>query len=184
LASALARYLVFNLQIGLRWLELKGLLFGGPAMAETRYAGNTSAEVSGMRVRDSLAVIDAFLRDLPEYTSLTPARIALVIDGFRYPADAASAAGSYFDLVRKTLMQKAQSLGYHVVDLDPFFFDHYGRASERFEFARDGHWNRVGHGVAFDALMASPFLTRLVGEQQGMRVGNRIAAAAASGRME
>ena len=32
-ASALARYLLFNMQVGLHWIELKSLLFGRPAMA-------------------------------------------------------------------------------------------------------------------------------------------------------
>ena len=31
------------------------------------------------------------------------------------------------------------------------------RTSERFEFARDGHWSSIGQGVAVEAVMTSRF---------------------------
>src|SRR5262249_55884218 len=62
--SALGRYIVFNLQIGPLWLELRQFLFGRPAMAAPRYLGNTSIDTSEIRVRDSSRAIDAFFRDL------------------------------------------------------------------------------------------------------------------------
>ena len=54
-SSALGRYLLFNLQAGVAWTSLKHFLFGGPAMAQSRYAGNTSADAGAQRVSRSLA---------------------------------------------------------------------------------------------------------------------------------
>ena len=160
LNSALVRYLLFHLQVGARWIELKSL-FGGPAMAQPRYAGNTAADASGARVRDSLAAIDAFFRDLPEYTRLPATRIAFTLDGFRYPGVAANSAGSYFDLMRRAFKEKAQAAQYEVIDLDPAFIARHRRTGERFEYARDGHWTPVGHAVAFDVVVHSRLLAAL-----------------------
>ena len=93
-------------------------------------------------------------------TDLPPSRILFVVDGLRYPDTAAAAKGSYFELMRSTFLQKARSLGYDSIDLDPLFFEHHRRIGERFDFPRDGHWNSIGHSVAFNAVAASPFMAR------------------------
>jgi hypothetical protein len=166
-ASALARYLVFNLQLARQWENLRSVIFGGPAMAQPQYAGNTAFDASPVRVSDSLAVIDAFFRDIPEMTGMPPSRILFVVEGMRYPDAAAAAKGSYFDLMRRTFLQKAHSLGYDALDLDPPFFEHHRRTGERFDFPRDGHWSSIGHGVAFKAVAESPFMARLADARAG-----------------
>ncbi len=163
-ATALGRYLVFNLQAGQSWLELKAMLFGGPAMAAPGDAGG-SAAADEKRVRDSIAAVDAFFRDLPEYTGLPPSRILFTVEGFRYADLAAASAGSYLDRVRRALLEKAAALGYDAIDLDPPFFEHYRRTGERVELPRDGHWTGAYHGVTFDAVMASRFMARVVSER-------------------
>jgi hypothetical protein len=135
-ASALARYLLFNMQVGLYWIELKSLLFGWPAMAAPLHA---ASNLDDKRLRDSLAA--AFLRDPHAYAGLPASRILFVVDGFRYPDAAAAHAGSYLDRGRRALLEKAMSLGYDAIDLDPIFFERHRRTGERFEFARDGHWS-------------------------------------------
>ena len=172
-SSALGRYLLFNLQAGGAWKTLKQLLFGGPVMAEARYAGNTAADAGAERLSRSLAALDAFFRDLPGYAGLPPSRILLVVDGLRYPDVAAASAGTYFDRMRRALLEKAASLGYDAIDLDPFFFAHQRRTGERIEFARDAHWSSVGHGVAFGAVMASQFLARFRSEHREATIGDR-----------
>jgi hypothetical protein len=165
LSSALARYCVFNLKIGPHLLELMTQLFGRPAMAAPQppqYAGNTDASADAGRLRDSLAAIDAFFRDLPQYTGLPPSRILFVVDGMRYPDVAAASKGTYFDMMRKALLEKATSLNYDAIDLDRFFFEQYHRSGERFEFPQDAHWSSIGHGVAFNAVIGSPFIARLL----------------------
>jgi hypothetical protein len=161
LASALARYLVFNMQIGALWSDIRSWFLGGQAMAAPHYAGNTASDASPKRVADSLAAIDAFLRDLPEYSALSPDRILFILDGSRYPEIAAASAGSYFEIMRKAFMEKARARGYDAIDLDPLFFEHHLRTGERFEYTRDGHWNSVGHGIAAQAVVGSSFMGRL-----------------------
>jgi hypothetical protein len=147
------------MQIGMHWIELKSLLFGRPAMAAPAAAANNADD---KRLRDSLAVVDAFFRDLPDYTGLPPSRILLVVDGFRYPEAAAAHAGGYYDSMRQALLEKAASLGYDAIDLDPVFFERHRRTGERFEFPRDDHWSATGHGVVFEAVMASRFIKRVL----------------------
>ena len=157
-SSALGRYLVFNLAVGELWKKVNMLIFASPAMAEPRYAGNTVADAGIDRVRASLAAIDAFFRDLPNLVGLPPYRVTFTMDGFRYPAAAATAGGTYFDLMRRAFQAKAETLGYEVIDLDPLFFARHERTGERFEYPRDGHWNPSGHEVAFEAVMSSRLL--------------------------
>jgi hypothetical protein len=161
-ASALGRYLVFNLQLGRVWIELKSLLFGSPAVAQPRYAGNTSAAADSARITNSLAALDAFFRDLSDLVGLPPDRVLFVMDGARYPADAAAMRGTYFDVMRGAFRAKAELLGYEVIDLDPWFFSHHDQRGERFEYPRDGHWNSTGHAVAADAVLASQLLGSLI----------------------
>jgi hypothetical protein len=161
--SALARYLLFNLQVGPHLFAPS--LLGGlvrRALADTggpvRFAGNTASDASPARVADSLAVIDAFFRDLPGISGLPADRILFVVDGFRYPKTAEESGGTYFDLMRRAFLAKAASLDYEAIDLDPLFFK---RKGETFNYPRDGHWNPAGHGVAAEAVLASKTLARL-----------------------
>jgi hypothetical protein len=164
-SSALGRYLLFNLQIEAAWKSLKQSL-SRPKGAEPRFAGNTAADAGTERLSRSLAAVDAFFRDLPSYAGLPPSRIMFVVDGLRYPEVAAASAGSFFDRMRNALLEKAAALGYATLDLDPHFFAHHRRTGERIEFLRDAHWSAVGHGVAFDAVMASPFLASFQSEHR------------------
>jgi hypothetical protein len=134
--------------------------------AGPRYAGNTAADAGAERLSRSLAALEAFFRDLPSYAGLPPSRILFVVDGLRYPEVAAASVGTYFDRMRKALLEKAAALGYATLDLDPHFFAHHRRTGERIEFLRDAHWSSVGHGVAFDVVMASPFLARFQSEHR------------------
>ena len=160
--SALARYLVLNLRVGPLLSSLRPLLFGTPAHAAPRYAGNTAADNGDARVNDSLTAIDAFFRDLPDFVGLPPTHVTFTMDGFRYPERASQTTGSYFDLMRRAFRTKVEALGYEIIDLDPLFFARHRRTGERFEYPRDGHWNPAGHKVAFEAVMASGLMKRLL----------------------
>jgi len=162
--SALARYVIINLGIqnrlfGIRWLA--EMIFGKPANAQPRYAGNTDASTDEKRVRDSLAAIDAFFRDMPERIGLPADRVLLTLDGFRNADAARAGQGTYFDLMRRAFMEKAAAKGYEVLDLDARFIPRHARTGESFEFHDDNHWNAAGHEVAFEAVMASKLLANL-----------------------
>jgi len=162
--SALARYVIINLGIqnrlfGIRWLG--EMIFGKPANAEPRYAGNTDASADDKRVRDSLAAIDAFFRDVPERVGLPPDHVLFTLDGFRYPDAARDGTGTYFDLMRRAFMERAAAKGYEVIDLDTRFIPRHTRTGESFEFYDDNHWNAAGHEVAAQAVMESKLLARL-----------------------
>ena len=162
--SALARYVIINLGIqnrlfSIRWLA--EMIFGKPANAQPRYAGNTDASTDEKRVRDLLAAIDAFFRDVPERVGLPPERVLFTLDGFRNADAARDGQGTYFDLMRRAFIEKAAAKGYEVIDLDTRFIPRHARTGESFEFHEDNHWNAAGHEVAFEAVMASKLLARL-----------------------
>src|SRR5262245_33704937 len=156
--GALARYLLFNLQLQSVWREFKLLPFRSP----TVYAGNTSAEADVTRVNVSLAVIDAFFRDLPDFVGLPTDHILFTLDGFRYP-EMVPNGDTFFNKMRQAFIAKAQSLRYNVIDLDRWFFADYAKRQARFEYPTDGHWNGIGHEVAAQAVLAE-FLRSLDGK--------------------
>ena len=161
--SALARYLMINLKLEYFIQTLPLLPAPAPqASAAGAPAGpGTSEDAEARRTRISLAVIDAFFRDLKAMVALPADRILFLMDGFHYPDAAASGAGSYVDRMRKAFLAKAASLGYGRIDLDPQFFARYRSAGATFEVPDDGHWNAIGHQVAADAVLSSDFLKAL-----------------------
>ena len=162
--SALARYIIINLGVQNHIFAVRSLgelIFGKPANAAPRYAGNTDASTDEKRLRDSLAAVDAFLRDVPERVGHSPDRVLFTLDGFRYADTARDGAGTYFDLMRRAFMEKAAALGYEVIDLDTRFIPHHARTGERFEFTDDNHWNAAGHKIAAQAVLESKLLARL-----------------------
>lgn len=171
--SAFVRYLVFHLRVRESWGRLKrraAKLFGSvPKQPEPAYVGNNPATASGERQARSLAVVDAFLRDLPAYSGLAPERVLFVLDGLRssiyYPGKAAAEGRSYFTIMRQYLMERARDRGYAVIDLHEVFQADYGKNRRRFEFEVDAHWSSYGHGVAARAIMRLPWYARISGTE-------------------
>jgi len=163
--SALARYLLLHLgvaQVADRVLGRFGL--GEAAYAATpAYVGNTAAEASIERMRDSKEAVDAFFADLAKMIPLPPARIAFLVDGARYEHDIAITERSYFGRMRKYFMDEAGRLGYEVIDLEPWFVNRSRDGNVHFEFPTDGHWNADGHEVAAQALAHSGLYAGLFG---------------------
>lgn len=162
--SALVRYLVINMHASalLALPSVSSLLFGKRPADAPQYAGNTDAAAGPVRVRESLAAIDAFFRDIPEKIGLPPQDILFTVDGFRYDEAAAAGKGSYFDLMRRAFLQKAAALGYEAVDLDTRFVPEHARNGAKFDFPDDDHWNGDGHGIAAEAVASSTLLARLL----------------------
>jgi hypothetical protein len=154
--SALGRYLVFHLE-AYETLKQAAARIGliSPARAAPQYVGNTSADTSPARVRDSQEAVVAFFEDLPRMTKLAPDRIVFLLDGARYAGDVAITEQSYFGVMRKYFMSEAAQRGYQVIDLQPWFVDRSRDGKTSFEFPTDGHWNATGHEVAAEALEQS-----------------------------
>jgi hypothetical protein len=157
--SVFARYLFINLHVK-EYAKLRSLRAHSSGDEETRFAGFTRADADPSRINDSLAVMDAFFRDLPEYTGLPPDRITFTTDGFRYPKAAEEGKGTYFDQMRTAFEQRALGRGYEVLDLDRWFFADFRQFGERFEYPHDGHWNDRGHAIAARAILSSRLLAR------------------------
>lgn len=177
LHSNFARYLFINLHLkehmNLQWLRAR---FGGE---QVPVAGYTSAIADPARINDSLAAIDAFFRDLPDYTGLPPDRIIFTTDGFRYPDAAEAGRGTYFDQMRRAFHERALKLGYEVIDVDPLFFSDFRQFGERFEYPRDGHWNSRAHRIVAEAILSSRLLAQPPFQNafEKLSAGNNSAAA-------
>jgi hypothetical protein len=157
--SALLRYLLFNVHTAYPAQLVMNWLHGRRDRDETmpRYAGFTNADASPQRVAEAKAAVDAALRDLGAI-GLPTERIALTVDGSRYPNQAEQNRGTFFDVMRRYLLDRATAAGYEAIDLDRLFLPRYAKTGERFEFPNDGHWNANGHRVAAEALSASRLL--------------------------
>ena len=120
--SALARYVIINLGIQNRLFSIRWLaetIFGKPANAQPRYAGNTDASTdrkAGDRIRST--------RSTPSFAMCQNAsacrRSACCSrwTGSAPPMRRMPAPGTYFDLMRRAFIEKAAAHGYEVIDLD------------------------------------------------------------------
>jgi hypothetical protein len=155
--SALGMYLATNLDLSYVWGRLKDLI--SPSAEANPVATGNAALLEPTRVTDSQRAVDAFLRLLPSMAGVDPSRIALILDAMRetvYDPDQLEAGhGSFFDVMRRYLVEKAQVGGFEIIDMQPEFLEHYKRHGQRFEFETDDHWNALGHAVVADAVQRS-----------------------------
>jgi hypothetical protein len=144
--SALARYVLMN----------GASLFRGQVGA---VSGNSPAEPSPARARDSERAVDAFLEQLPRRAGLPPRRVVLVVDAVRPalydPRARAAAASTYAGRIQRYLVERGRRAGFEVLDMEPIFAAQYARDGVRFESPVDAHWNEVGHRVAAEAVAGS-----------------------------
>ena len=157
-ASALGRYLVFNLKaldvLTAFWATLADRAARCTVHAE--FVGNTSAESSTERLSKSRRAVDTFLAELPRRTGWKPARVLLLVDGVRrYAGDGTlgNAPGSYFSQMRAYLIKQAAKRGFGVVDMHPIFAMRHAADRSRFEYADDAHWNSLAHELAAEAIV-------------------------------
>jgi hypothetical protein len=164
LRSALARYLVFHLRIGDAWARLRGMVTSSYMVtterAETVPGGND------LGFEFSLAMLNAFFRDLSIMSGLPPEKILFVVDGRRealYAENEATASfDSYFGRVRRAFISMARQRNYSVVDLHNAFETHYQKHGKRFDSDLDYHWSSYGHKVVYEAVVNSGWLDNFV----------------------
>lgn len=140
--SALLRYIVFN-------LEAPALL---QQTSDQSYVANTIYQADDERTSYSKRAIDAFLRDLPNYASLKPQNILLVVDTVREDIYSGQNNSSYASLMFDYTIQEAKAKGFVVIDLKKHFAREYAQNQKKFEFDDDGHWNANGHAVVYKSI--------------------------------
>jgi hypothetical protein len=179
--SALARYLVFHLQIGhsaeriMSWLyDSRSVAVSGkmdqdvavpnPAL-DLEFFGNTSATYPRERMESSKRAVNAFFRDLPLASGLPAGRTLFIVDALRReiydPMLREASQQSFFARIRAYFIAQARSHGYQVVDLQLPMKHAYRQTGQRMEFPYNHHWSAVGHGVAAEAVQRSGFLERI-----------------------
>jgi hypothetical protein len=156
------RYIILNLAGGVD--KARNFLLGR-ASKPTEYVGNTEASYTSERLRDSRAAVDEFLKELPARSGLQPENVLVMVDAIRpnmYTREGLKAAnGSYFDLMRRYLMEQARTAGFEVIDMQPAFMQRHALDASRFEFSTDEHWNGTAHAVGAAAAAASAAFRRL-----------------------
>ncbi len=147
--SHLLSYLVRNLEVTNVKNKIQQLYY------KPKYVANVAAVVDDARFQDSYQAVDAFLRDLPQYSGLAAKNVMFVID------DRTSVYGdvvnpeSYFAIMKLYFSSRARSLGYTVLDTAPAFKQHFAANQQRFEFPHDWHWNSTGHTVVANAIQST-----------------------------
>lgn len=185
-ASALGRYLIFNLKVSSAIPTIEGLwrrLAGSGRNVEPEHVGNTAADASGERLALSRRAVDAFLVGLKELGAWDPERIIFVVDAIRpfvYDGlDADRVRSSYFAQMRDYFMTRARRFGNTVIDLHPRFEESYKRDGVRFEFVDDAHWSHEGHRLAAQAV-ADLDVFRSLFESESAELRDRMDARCAS----
>jgi hypothetical protein len=106
------------------------------------------------------AVGDWFLDALPRDSGVAPGCVVLLLDADRYAIYDPEQASPAKDPVplRAYFIDRARTLGYHVVDMAPLFRAEYARTRLKFDYwPIDRHWNRRGHELAAKAVMTELF---------------------------
>jgi hypothetical protein len=160
--SAVLRFVMYNMEAGLRLEALWKRLRGELASVET-------GEKLERRLADSRRAVDWFLDRLPEKSGLPREAIVFVVDPLR-PAvyderTRAEADRGYYGRMTHHFIEAAAARGYEVVDLEKVFLRRYKTDGTRFEAApSDSHWSALGHRVVAGEISKSNAFGRLFAE--------------------
>jgi hypothetical protein len=153
-SSALARYLVMNLQLptilsqSLAQLPNALEARGDDIRALMRWqpTPKLAAGQNDESGPDARHAADLFLQQLPTDAQLPTNRIVLVFDAYR-PFIYAHGPATGWTIERRRIMREARALGYLVVDLEPPFLEEYAKTGNTVDIPDDGHWNARGHEI-------------------------------------
>ncbi len=163
------RYLFLNMNMSQIWHNLKKGAWQKETAEEPKYVGNVEANTDERHLEKSKLAVDAFLELLPEYSGLEPDDIMIIVDAPRsilYTTKKYDTNGeSYFEKMRKYLMDEGVSQNFNIIDMGPHFLEHYLKNEQRFEFPTDGHWSGYGHGTVFHAVIEQPMIKNLMKEE-------------------
>ena len=159
--SALYDYLRSNLKFSPGdVVRALGSGHGGPATAVAAAPAAVGSPVALRAANDGRRVMEWFLAELPRASGVAPQCTVLLVDSDRYAIyeGRARMAPKESPEVRRRLLERAAELGFKVVDLEPLFVAEYSRSRLKLDhWPVDRHWNRHGHSVAADAVMAALF---------------------------
>jgi len=162
--SALVRYAYFHLRITDAPQKIKRLLRSLPIAAQFQNPAPSPSQ-STKKTTDnpetSLRAAKTFLKLLPEYAGLPPAKIILILDGQRRSLYyGPHKKDSLFESMRRYLLKNAPAMGYEMIDMHPLFQIDFQTNGQRFEFTRDAHWNARAHELAGRAVLMSQTIKR------------------------
>jgi hypothetical protein len=157
--SAVLRFVMYNLEAGLRLDGLWRWLRGDIAAVET-------GEKLERRLADSRQAVDWFLDQLPARSGLARGSIVFVVDPLRpavYDDDTrARADQGYYGRMTRHFIEAAAARGYEIIDLERVFLPRYKLNRTRFEAApTDSHWSALGHRVVAEEVGKSAAFMRL-----------------------
>ena len=143
LHSALLRYAYYNLKV----TEIKLRPGAAPATPPTADSG-----LQRKARRD--AVLGYYLAQLQELRRAHGTQFVFLVDGDRNVIYSPKTRGNWQGDDRAVLLKALADHGFAAVDMQPVFERHWATYHERMDFLPfDGHWNKVGHRLAADALL-------------------------------
>ena len=107
------------------------------------YAGNTERFKSAEVTSNSKAAISVFLQELSKMDILD--KVTVVIDADREDIYKDTVTYSYFNEMRKFMIDEMISYDVNYIDMDLIFRDDYKINKKSFEFLTDEHWNEYTH---------------------------------------
>lgn len=123
-------------------------------------SGRAAPKRTPLAIATELRVADWFLTGLASATGVAPECTVVLIDADRYAMYDAKLASVPKDSpeVRRFLIDRGRTLGFHVLDLEPAFRAAYAQTRLKLDhWPIDRHWNRRGHAVAADEVMKALF---------------------------
>ena len=171
--SATLKYLVF--QVGFNWRAMISMIKGDekfnfnkviPKVGSridqnslnyiSQYAGNTERFKSAKVTSMSKGAIKAFFQELSKMDMLD--KVTIIIDADREDIYKDTFSYSYFNEMRKFMIDEALSFGVNYLDMDLIFRNDYKANNKRFEFSTDEHWNEYTHKI-LSKILLNEYLT-------------------------
>ena len=151
--SALTRYMIYNLNIGsLISNNLGFFTYGNKSKPKVKFAANiieSSKKETPERFRLGDLAIDKFLNNLNEIrkSSYERNRTFFVIDADRNSIynQTPIERGSFYQSMRRRIINKAKKNGFKVIDMENIFKEDYSLRKKKFNSKYDSHWNEYGH---------------------------------------
>ena len=79
-------------------------------------------------------------------------KVTIILDADRNDIYQNKSTDSYFNDMRRFMIESAIANNVSYIDMDPIFRADFSVFGERFEFRTDGHWNKRAHRLAAQQL--------------------------------